>query len=128
MKGKLIFWGIFLAALGLAYTGTCAAQDYTFTWSANQEPVEGYKLYYKKGGTAVLPFEGTGAGGGNSPITVGKVTTYTITGLEDDTVYHFALTAYNGSDESSYSEIITIDPSGSDSTVPVPHLLNIRVN
>jgi hypothetical protein len=29
---------------------TAFAEDYTFSWTANAEPVEGYKLYYKLGG------------------------------------------------------------------------------
>lgn len=128
MKTPFVLLG-FLCCLGALFpSAQCSAQDYTFSWSSNAEPIEGYRLHYKKGGAAALPFDGTGAGGGSSPITVGKVTTYTITGLDADAVYHFALTAYNGTDESGYSEIITIDPNESGSTVPVPQLFNIRKN
>lgn len=84
------------------------AKDYSFSWSANPEPVEGYRLYYKKGGDKGPPFDGSGAVEGASPITIGKQTSFTISGLEDNTTYHFALTAFNGADESSYSGIITV--------------------
>jgi len=94
------------------------AKDYTFTWSANPEPVEGYKLHYKKDGTAVAPFDGAGAVEGPSPINVGKQTTYTITGLDDNATYHFALTAYDGTDGSGYSATITVNSP--------PQILNIK--
>jgi hypothetical protein len=85
-------------------------KDYSFSWSANEEPVEGYKLYYKKGGSSGPPFGGTDAAEGPSPINVGKVTSATISGVEDDTTYHFALTAYNGSEESDFTDVITVFP------------------
>jgi PKD repeat protein len=84
------------------------AKSYTFTWSASPEPIEGYKLYYKKGGEKAAPFLGVDATEGPSPILIGKQTTFTINGLEDNTTYHFALTAYNGSDESDFSEIVSV--------------------
>ncbi|GAB6192897.1 fibronectin type III domain-containing protein [Desulfocastanea catecholica] len=101
------------------------AKDYSFSWSANPEPVEGYKLYYKNGGTAAPPFDGTAAVEGQSPINVGKVTTFTITGLEDNATYHFALTAYNGNDESAFTEIITVSPTDP-ATEQAPIILKVR--
>lgn len=47
---------------------------------------------------------------GTSPIILGKVTSFTITGLEDNTTYHFALTAFNENDESDYTDVITVFP------------------
>ena len=116
-----------LVGLGLLTAAPAFAKDYTFTWSANPEPVEGYKLYYKKDGAAAPPFDGTGATAGASPIDVGKVTTYTITGLEDNATYHFALTAYSGSEESGYSAIVTVNPAAASNTAPAPQLLQIKV-
>ena len=84
------------------------AQDYTFAWSANPERIEGYRLYYKKGGEAGPPYDGITSLNGQSPIDVGKLTTFTISGLEGNTTYHFALTAYDGNNESGFSENITV--------------------
>ena len=116
-----------LVGFGLLVAAPAFAKDYTFTWSANPEPVEGYKLYYKKDGAAAPPFDGTGATAGAAPIDVGKVTTYTITGLDDNATYHFALTAYSGSEESGYSAIVTVNPAAASPTTPAPQLLQIKV-
>ena len=93
--------------------GPVFADDATFTWSANPEPVTGYRLYYKIGGDNSLPFENNSIDlpAGHSPIEVGKVTSYTITGLSPDQTYHFALTAYSGADESQYSTVVTVNPA-----------------
>ncbi|NCC04819.1 MAG: fibronectin type III domain-containing protein [Proteobacteria bacterium] len=122
-----ILLALCLVGLGLLVTAPALAKDYTFTWSANPEPVEGYKLYYKKDGAAAPPFDGTGATEGAAPIDVGKVTTYTITGLDDNATYHFALTAYSGSEESGYSAIVTVNPAAASNTAPAPQLLQIKV-
>ena len=116
-----------LVGFGLLAVAPAMAKDYTFTWTANPEPVEGYKLYYKKDGAAAPPFDGTGATAGAAPIDVGKVTTYTITGLDDNATYHFALTAYSGSEESGYSAIVTVNPAAASPTAPAPQLLQIKV-
>ncbi len=101
----------------LLYTATSFAGDksYTFSWTANTEEVDGYRLYYKRCGTAGPPFDGTDADGGPSPIDVGNNTTYTIEGLDDETTYHFALTAYLGDEESDFTDVVTVYPdSGCD--------------
>ena len=116
-----------LVGFGLLTAAPAFAKDYTFTWTANPEPVEGYKLYYKKDGAAAPPFDGTGATAGAAPIDVGKVTTYTVTGLDDNATYHFALTAYSGSEESGYSAIVTVNPAAASPTAPAPQLLQIKV-
>lgn len=116
-----------LVGFGLLAAAPAFAKDYTFTWTANPEPVEGYKLYYKKDGAAAPPFDGTGATAGAAPIDVGKVTTYTVTGLEDNATYHVALTAYSGSEESGYSAIVTVNPAAAATTAPAPQLLQIKV-
>lgn len=83
------------------------AKDYTFSWfRANQ--LVGYKLYYKKGGEPAPPFDGVDADEGESPIELGDITSFTITGLEKNTTYHFALTAYNDSLESDFANVITV--------------------
>jgi hypothetical protein len=96
------------------------ASDATFAWNKNQESVIGYKLYYKIGGDPIEPFNGTGLSEGNSPIIVGDVNSYTITGLDPEETYHFTLTAYDAKGESDYSDIVTINP------IPIPVIIDIR--
>ena len=87
------------------------ARDISFSWEANQEQVDGYKLYYDTD-TAGAPYEGTGAQEGDSPVTItGQQNTQaTLHGLSDTATYHFTLTAYRGSEESAYSTEITVQP------------------
>lgn len=86
------------------------ARDQTFLWVANPEPVIGYKLYYKTGDNKEEPYDGTGLNEGDSPITIGKVTTFTVTGMSPNETYHFTLTAYNDTEESGYSDIASYSP------------------
>ncbi|MGB3209087.1 MAG: PKD domain-containing protein [Desulforhopalus sp.] len=119
------FFIVFCTLLGCLVGATLAsAKDYSFAWSANPEPVEGYKLYYKKGGDAAPPFDGTASPQGSSPIDLGNRTSFTITGLEDNTTYHFALTAYNGDDESGMTEIISVFGPATDPAPPAIDPLN----
>ena len=105
--------------------GQAEAKSYTCTWFANPEPVSGYKLYYKINGVAGN-FDGVGATEGDSPVDVGKVTTYTLTFPDDNVAYHFGLTAYNETEESVYSDIITITPVAGENTAPAVQLLQIN--
>lgn len=70
----------------------------------------GYKIYY-----------GTSTGNYSTVITVGNVTTYTVTGLTDNITYYFATTAYDTSgNESSFSnEVSKIISPSSDITAPI---------
>ena len=104
-------------------------KDVSFQWTANPEPLTGYKLHYKAGASSTLPFEGTGLSNNlglieDSPILIDKVTTYTVTGLLPDETYHFALTAYNDTGDSGYSAIVTVLP---DSPQLSPTILNIMI-
>ena len=71
-----------------------AAKTVTLSWSASPSQIAGYKLYYKAGSSAV-PLDGTGATQGSSPIDIGNVLTYTVTGLPDADDHYFTLTAYD---------------------------------
>lgn len=86
--------------------------------------MEGYKLYYKKGGSAGPPFECNDAIEGQSPIIIADFNSLTVTGLEDNTTYHFALTAYSGIDESDFTDIITVFP-GDDQQERIAKVLTI---
>jgi hypothetical protein len=88
------------------------ARDITFMWAAVPEPLSGYKLYAQVGDNAV-----------GAPITLGKVTTHTLTGLLPDKTYHFFLTAYNPAGESESSEIVTVAPNSS----LAPTIINISI-
>lgn len=110
----------------LSHTFSAYAKDYTFSWTANPESVDGYKLYYKKGGDPVQPFDGVDSANGTSPIDVGKQTTYTITGLDENATYHFSLTAYKSSSESGFSEVVTVLPTVA-APEPVVAVINASV-
>ena len=86
------------------------ARDVTFTWTANPEPLTGYKLYYKIGTVNEDPYDGTDLNAEGSPILLGKVTTITVTGLSPNETYCFALTAYNDAEESDYAKTDPILP------------------
>lgn len=116
-----------LISLTVFLTKPSFAKDYTFSWSANSGPVEGYKFYYKKGGSAGPPFDGYDAIEGESPISITGLTSFTISGLEDNTTYHFALTAYDGLDESNFTDIITVYP-GDDQQERIAKVLTIINN
>jgi hypothetical protein len=106
----------------LLFSTQLYAKDVSFIWEANEEPVSGYKLYYKVGENSTPPYDGTGINEGNSPIILENINTYTITGLSPDQTYHFTLTAFNDSDESGYTTIVTVFPE------PRPIIINIVMN
>ncbi len=55
----------------------------TVSWTANQEPMDGYKVYW-----------GTASGNYTSSVDVGDVATHTITGLTNGTTYYVSVTSY----------------------------------
>ncbi len=102
-----------LFALGCVAT-SATARDISFAWAANQEQIDGYKLYYDTDTTGA-PYEGTGAQEGNSPVTISgqQHTQATLHDLSDTATYHFTLTAFKGSDQSTYTTEITVTPKSS---------------
>ena len=106
-KFVIICFSLFLACQ--AYS-----RDFSFEWTANPEPFTGYELHYKISATdSSPPFDGVGLIEGASPILVPKVITYTVTGADPEKTYHFALVAYNGSEKSGYSDLVTVGPGDS---------------
>ena len=113
-----------VAAIMVGLTAQVAtAAEFTFAWAANPPPVTGYRLYYKKEGYAGPPFYGTDAAEGSSPLAVGNNTSITISGLDDNATYHFALTAVYGDEESAFSQTITVAPSVVTDPKPDPKVL-----
>src|SRR4030042_6587966 len=99
---RLLVRNSFVALLILLITtGLCGfvyAAQLRLAWDANAEGnLAGYKLYY-----------GTGSRSYGIPINVGKVTTYTLTGLTGGQTYYLALTAYDtANNESSKSNEVS---------------------
>jgi fibronectin type 3 domain-containing protein len=89
-----------------------SADTIKIAWDANtEEDLAGYKVYY-----------GTSTGNYGTPIELGKVTEYDITGLNSNTVYYIALTAYdsvNNESEKSDELHVLLSPADIDAP-PIP--------
>ena len=78
--------------------GQALAGQVVLSWDANTDPdLAGYKVYY-----------GTASGTYGTPVNVGNVTTYTVTGLADGQKYYFAATAFDtlGSESGYSNEVV----------------------
>ncbi len=110
IAGFLIFRMLRVATVAFAVLLTlgsgCFAVTVTLNWGASAGST-GYRVYYRAD-SATLPFGGTGAAQGASPINVGSQTTATISGLDPAHSYYFAVTAYNSAGESAYSNLVSI--------------------
>jgi hypothetical protein len=91
-------WRALVAAAAVLTTVSDAAAQVTITWDPSPEPdVAGYKLYV--GAESRIYHE---------IIDVGNRTTHTVTGLQDDRPYYFAVTAYTSTGgESAHSTEVT---------------------
>ncbi|RII27488.1 MAG: hypothetical protein CXR30_15370 [Geobacter sp.] len=115
-----IFLYIMVAWIGFqGIQSTCYAYDVTLSWVADSDPtVIGYKVYYQQGSTAV-PFNASGAVEGPSPIDNHALTTATVSGLDPNKAYYFAVTKYYSTgEESPYSNIVDV-PEGFAPTVSI---------
>ena len=117
---------------GLA--ATPSGTSINLNWSPNPESdLAGYKVYYDTDASG-FPYDGTGAAEGDSPIDVGNVTSFTLTGLTPGTTYYLAVTAYDndadGTDdqteghESWYSDEVSAIPGGPPTDTPTPTATN----
>ncbi len=91
------------------YLSVVSANEVDLSWeeSADDTAVTGYHIYYKRGNMS-SPLNGTDAAEGHSPLDVGDVLTSSVSGLDRDTPYYFAITAYDAAgNESAYSEIVS---------------------
>jgi hypothetical protein len=84
----------------------------TLTWrKVNDLDVKGYLVFY---GSSPHNYLGTGAAQGASPIDAGSSTTLEIDGLENGSLYYFAVAAYDTSEprqQSEFSSEISARPS-----------------
>ena len=102
---------IVLLCLLLVVPFSVNAAQIKLKWDANNEgDLAGYKVYYKTGSPGE-PYDGEGAPQGVSPSMVPVASLsdddnpeFTLTGLSNDQVYYFVITAYNEEElESGYS-------------------------
>ena len=108
---------ILLPLLILTFTSICLplntyGAEVTLAWDANiEEDLDGYVLYY-----------GIDSGVYTEAVDVGNITEYSLTGLEEDVVYYFAVTAYNRNDnESKFSEELSHVISGKTTVLENDH-------
>ena len=93
------------------------------TWSPNTAgDMAGYKVYYDTDAPGP-PYEGTATiFGSPSPVTMGLDTSWTLTGLTNDTAYYIVVSAYDiEGNESDYSEEVIATPE-------MPPILPLTVN
>ena len=111
----LCFFIILILALFFSPARSPFAADVNLTWDSNTESdLEGYKVYYKTGSSGV-PYNGTGAAEGSSPITIPLDNLSdpdnpqcTLHNLSDSETYYVVITAYNtDGDESGFSNEVT---------------------
>jgi hypothetical protein len=84
----------------------------TLSWRKVNEPgVKGYRIYY---GGEPRSYLGNAATEGPSPLEAGEATTFTLNGLENGTLYYFAVVAVDTSDppqQSEFSAEVSARPS-----------------
>ena len=105
------FFRIVLLCLLLVVPFSVNAAQVKLKWDANNEDdLAGYKVYYKTASPGE-PYNGASADQGASPLIVPLASLsdfnnpeFTLTGLSNDQVYYFVITAYNEEElESGYS-------------------------
>jgi len=106
VESGLIFVLMFSVLIILCAFSTALAANVSLKWDAvSGHGVIGYKVYYSST-SAIEPYNGTGAAEGSSPVDVHNVTTTTLTGLDQNKSYYFAITAYDAAgNESGYSNV-----------------------
>jgi len=91
--------------------------DFVLKWNSNNEhDLLGYYLYYQEG----VSVTAMGAGATkmnialNTPGFDADQPTYTITGLKNETLYYFAVSAYNAAGESALSDEVFLSKGPGD--------------
>lgn len=98
---KMLVSSVLAAILSFCMSTASSASSVQLQWDRNTETdLAGYKVYYDIESAPL-----TGA----APVDVNNQTTATISGLDPDKAYTFAVTAYNTAGlESSFSNIVTV--------------------
>jgi hypothetical protein len=91
-----------------AIPGTTASYSYDIIPDATTN--YGYRIYY--GASEDPPYDGSGLPQGDSPIDVGNLTTFTLTGLTPGESYYFAITAYDDQGRESWYSSVVARPGG----------------
>ncbi|MEM4368648.1 MAG: carbohydrate binding domain-containing protein, partial [Candidatus Anstonellales archaeon] len=91
----------------------------SLSWTAPNVPdINHYKIYYDTDNPNP-PYTGTGATAGNSPINVGNVTSYILSGLVNFVTYYITITCVDNTNlESTYSTVISTTPFPRPNTPP----------
>jgi chitinase len=98
---KMLLNSVLAAILSLGVTNSSSAFTVNLQWDPNTEAdLAGYKVYYNADSASLV---------GSIPIDVHNQTAASISGLDPDKAYQFAVTAYNTSgQESSFSNVVAV--------------------
>lgn len=90
------------------FSTSAFGQEINLQWDPSPSPeIAGYRVHYQQG-RLQLPMAGIDALEGPSPVDVGLSLTAKLSGLHDDGIYYFTVTAYDSKgNESSYSNIVS---------------------
>ncbi len=110
-KSHTVIFSIFLFFLT---TVAAHAAEATFSWTANSEPVSGYKIHY---GTSSRNY--TFVTDVKLPEAVNGSIVATVQGLQNGITYYFAATAYSATEDSDYSiEVVYTVPGDATPSQP----------
>ena len=127
---------VILAILFLLLPKQGYAIDVTLVWDANNETdLAGYRIFYKTAPSG-LPYNGTDADQGPSPVTVPladlndpHAPEYTLSGLNANKIYFFAVTAYDSENfDSQLSEEVALAFTQEDTPIAIGVIGNERIN
>jgi len=98
---KMLLNSVLAAILSLGVSSTSSAFTVNLQWDPNTESdLAGYKVYYSADPASLV---------GSTPIDVHNQTTASVSGLDPDKAYNFAVTAYNAAgQESSFSNVVAV--------------------
>lgn len=115
---KQFFWGATCAILAIIFwVLNSQARELIVSWDQNTEAdLAGYKIYYGTSSKQYTQF-----------IDVGKVTSFTVTGLTEGTKYFFAVTAYDtAKNESDFSQEVSATIPVTDTTPPTIYAVVVK--